>query len=51
MLFFHVATLTQAVMVALFLVPPLVAGRWRMATRFAVLRHPARTLEYVSYRC
>ena len=37
MLFCHVRSVTQAVMVALFLVPPLMAGRWRMALRFAAL--------------
>lgn len=37
MLFLHVRPVTQAIMVALFLVPPLMAGRWRMALRFAAL--------------
>ncbi|MBT1180953.1 energy-coupling factor transporter transmembrane protein EcfT [Bifidobacterium sp. CP2] len=37
MMFFHAALLTQTVMVVLFLVPPLAAGRWRMAARFAFL--------------
>ncbi|MBT1173411.1 energy-coupling factor transporter transmembrane protein EcfT [Bifidobacterium sp. MA2] len=37
MLFFHVGLATQATMIALFLAPMLVAGRVRMAARFAVL--------------
>nr|WP_240947481.1 energy-coupling factor transporter transmembrane protein EcfT [Bifidobacterium sp. DSM 109957] len=37
MLFFHVAVSTQAVMVVLFLLPLVAAGRWRMALKFAVV--------------